>query len=413
MFVERINEYKNYIYRCIHCKACRFSYSGEPDRTGYGSYTGILTNCTAGNTYGWESHYGSGKVWIARALIEGTLQPSAEMADILLRCPTCGNCQTQCENNIPITEIIEALRATCVDAGILAQEKHRTFLGSIKANNNPYQEKHEKRTSWLQYPREQRQGLVYFVGCTAAYRQNEVALATTRLLEKLGLSHSVLSDEVCCGSPALRIGHISTVKQLMKENLRVLRNVEAKQVLFSCAGCYRTFKVDYPKYAGNLPFNVVHAVEFFSDLLDRKALMPSKRVDQRVTWHDPCHLGRHITSHFKGRASIETSEIRQFRQDWYEKPRRLLTSIPGVELVEMYRNREDAWCCGAGGGVRSAFPDLASRTAQERIREAEGTGAESLVTACPFCLTNLSDAARELSSRMAVLDLFQLLERSI
>lgn len=413
MTLPKINEYESYIYRCIHCRACRFCYSGEPDRTGYGNYTGILMNCTAGKKYGWESHFGSGKIWMARALIEGTIQPSEEMADILLRCPTCGNCQVQCDNNIPTTEIIEALRATCVDAGIPPHQKHLAFLESIEANNNPYHEKHEMRTSWIRGPKAEKADLVYFVGCTAAYRQSDVARSTVRLLEKLGLDFSVLRDEVCCGSPALRIGQISAVKQLIEKNLEVLRSAGAQKVLFSCAGCYRTFKVDYPKYAGKLPFEVVHAVEFFADLLDKKVLTPSKPFSQKVTWHDPCHLGRHITAHVKGRASIETSEVKKFRQEWFEKPRRILKSIPGTELVEMYRNREDAWCCGAGGGVKSAYPDLASETAQERIREAEATGANSLITACPFCLTNLSEAAKAMSSDITVLDLSQLLEQAV
>jgi len=411
--LSKIDEYKNYIYRCIHCRACRFCYSGEPDRAGYRDYTGILTNCTAGKKYGWESHYGSGKMWIARAVIEGTLQPSEEMADVLLRCPTCGNCQVQCENNIPTTEIIEALRAACVDAGVQSHEKHSAFLQSIQMNNNPYNEKHEMRTSWMQNPKDRKADLIYFVGCTAAYRQSDIAGSTAGLLEKLGLDFSVMRNEVCCGSPALRIGQVSVVKQLLEKNIEALEHAGAKKVLFSCAGCFRTFKVDYPKYVGELPFEVVHAVEFFADLLDKKALTPSKPFSQRVTWHDPCHLGRHITAHVKGRASIESSEVKKFRQEWFEKPRRILRSIPGIELVEMYRNREDAWCCGAGGGVRSAYPDLASETAQERIREAEAAGASSLITACPFCLTNLSDAARAMSSQTRVLDLFQLLVQAV
>lgn len=408
--LQKIDDYKPYIYRCIHCRACRFSYSGEPDRKGYGHYSGIVTNCTAGNKYGWESYYGSGKMWIARALIEGTLRPSEELADIVFRCPTCGNCQVQCDNSIPTTEIIEALRAMCVDAGVPPHQKHHAFVESIRVNNNPYSERHELRTNWLGSLGSQRAELVYFVGCTAAYRQSDVARSTARLLEKLGFNFSVLSDEVCCGSPALRIGHVSAVRQLIESNLRVLRDAGAKKVLFSCAGCYRTFKVDYPKYAGRLPFEVVHAVEFFSDLLDKNVLTPARGLEQKVTWHDPCHLGRHITTHFRSKSPIETSETKKFRYEWFEKPRKLLRSVPGLELVEMYRNREDAWCCGAGGGVRSAFPDLALETAQERIREAEASGADLLVTACPFCLTNLSDAIRTMPSRMKVLDLFQLLE---
>jgi len=405
-----LEKYKKDIYRCIHCRACRFAYSGEPDRQGFGDYSGIIHGCVSGNKFEWEAYWGSGRIWIARALLEGDLKASEEVSDILFRCPTCGNCQTQCDNDIPISEIIEAARAECIDSGIPPQPKHRGIVDSVLLNNNPYAERHDSRTNWYDGKKDRRSEVAYFVGCTTSYRLPNIGKATANLLRKAGVDFTVLSNEVCCGSPLLRIGQVETARKLAKQNMDIFRQMGVSKLVFSCSGCYRTFKIDYPKYVGDVPFELKHASEFICDLFEKGIITPRKEFKRKVTWHDPCHLGRHVTLWFKGGKSIETPEIKNFRREWFEKPRKLLKSIPGIDLVEMYRIKEDAWCCGAGGGVKSAFPDFALETAYERIKEAEATGAEAIVTSCPFCVRNFNDAVANYGSNLKVFELIELLD---
>ena len=192
---------------------------------------------------------------------------------------------------------------------------------------------------------------------------------------------------------AFRLGARDVGLELAKHNVELFRSLGVKTVVTHCPGCYRTLKLDYPKVLGEMPVQVLHFSEFVEDLLSDGRLRLNGKIDAKVTYHDPCHLGKH--------AKV------------YEAPRKVLESIPGVELVEMERTRKDSWCCGAGGGVKSAFPDSAIKVANERIKEAERTGAQYLVSACPFCRQNLKDAAEASGSRLQVYDLMEMLALAI
>jgi len=181
-------------------------------------------------------------------------------------------------------------------------------------------------------------------------------------------------------------------EELARHNMEAFKASEAKQVVTHCAGCYRTLKLDYPERLGELSFEVVNAIEVIRDLINDGKLK-FKKAELKATYHDPCHLGRH--------AGI------------YDAPREVVKAIPGVELVEMKRTREASWCCGAGGGVKSGFSELAVDIAKDRIREAEETEAEYLVTACPFCVRNLKDAAEALDSRIRVKDILELIQERL
>jgi Fe-S oxidoreductase len=223
----------------------------------------------------------------------------------------------------------------------------------------------------------------------ATYRAKEIARSTIELLRKANVDFKLLGkDEWCCGSVLLRTGNLKTAKEVAEHNIEAFKKVNTTQVLTSCAGCYRTLKKDYEKMFGKQDFKVIHIVDFLEKLIeDGKLKFPE--VNMKVTYHDPCHLGRH--------------------SDVYESPRKILNSIPGLDLVEMVRNRQNARCCGAGGGVRSAFKDLSDQMADERLREAEKTGADVLTSACPFCTFALRDAAKRNGSGIRVLDLPELL----
>jgi Fe-S oxidoreductase len=210
----------------------------------------------------------------------------------------------------------------------------------------------------------------------------EISDDTEELLEKAEINYNILDNEGCCGSVLLRTGFQDDALEIMQETLNHLKG---EKVLVSCAGCYRTFKIDYPELLGE-EIEVIHTSQFFHQLIQEGKIQPVLTEDE-VTYHDPCHLGRHMGE--------------------YEIPRRVIE--PYSKLMEMERNREHARCCGAGGGVRSAFPVLSSEIARMRIEDAKSTGAKTLVTCCPFCILNLDSAQPPENDAINVMDLSQFL----
>ncbi|MHA1594898.1 MAG: (Fe-S)-binding protein [Candidatus Baldrarchaeia archaeon] len=400
--LEELKKYEEYIYRCIHCKTCRMAYTDDPEKI-------YPENCPAGKKFEWEAFYNSGKMWILKAILEGELDWNERVAEIFYLCPTCGNCQQQCENDIPTVEIIEAVRAVCVEKGLGPLPRQKMFGELTAKYRNPYGEPHEKRLDWL--PSDIRNSLpekadvYYFVGCTASYRIQNVALATVSVLRKLGINFTISPDEWCCNSPLLRTGQLSLAKEYMQHNIDVIEKTGASVVITSCAGCYRTLKVDFPRFVGKYDFEVKHSVEFIYDLIQEGKLDPSKfkKINLVATYHDPCHYGRHI---------VLRMEDRKKKEEFFEVPRKIIEYL-GIELREMRRIKADSWCCGAGGGVKAGAPDFALETAMERIKEALETGAQALLSACPFCYRNLTDAIKAMNAKLEFYDLIELLDKAI
>jgi len=436
--MERLQELKKEIFKCIHCKACKFAYSGEPDREGIGEYAGkqgtvlyegMVDACPAGIEYGWEAFWNAGKIWIARSILTGDLEFTEEVRDVILPCITCGQCSAQCDNKIPTVDIIESLRAACIESGVPMIEKHELVDRLVKELNNPYGGKAEERFKWAKdaglgkYIDNKDAKIAYYVGCTASYRQIEVAVTTAKLFEQLGMNFAIIGDEVCCGSPFFRIGAVDTAQELMNKNLEAFKNLE--MLYFSCAGCYRTFTIDYPKWmpeGEELPFKTQHAFELVARLIQQEKIKfkPNKELKGKVvTYHDPCHTGRHFAVDFEQEMIRESKnlmfdsrKIKKKIEEWYEIPRIILRKLAedvGIVFKEMYRIKLDSMCCGAGGGVRAGYPDFSLRTASLRCDEANAVGADILTTECPFCWRNLSDANNIYNHGMKVMGILQMI----
>jgi len=436
--MERLQELKKEIFKCIHCKACKFAYSGEPDREGIGEYAGkqgtvlyegMVDACPAGIEYGWEAFWNAGKMWIARSILTGDLEFTEEVRDVLMPCITCGQCSAQCDNKIPTVDIIESLRAACIESGVPMIEKHELVDRLVKELNNPYGGKAEERFKWAKdaglgkYIDNKDAKIAYYVGCTASYRQIEVAVTTAKLFEQLGMNFAIIGDEVCCGSPFFRIGAVDTAQELMNKNLEAFKNLE--MLYFSCAGCYRTFTIDYPKWmpeGEELPFKTQHAFELVARLIQQEKIKfkPNKELKGKVvTYHDPCHTGRHFAVDFEQEMIRESKnlmfdsrKIKKKIEEWYEIPRIILRKLAedvGIVFKEMYRIKLDSMCCGAGGGVRAGYPDFSLRTASLRCDEANAVSADILTTECPFCWRNLSDANDMYNHGMKVMGILQMI----
>ena len=201
--------------------------------------------------------------------------------------------------------------------------------------------------------------MIYFRGCTAREKETSIADATEELLKLADVEYRVLEDEKCCGSVLIRTGFIDEAQKQIEKNTELL---SGELILTSCAGCYKTLKQDYDD------LDVIHISQFLNTLIDEKKLNFNKN-DLNVTYHDSCHLGRHCNV--------------------FDEPRNVISNVGN--LIEMQNNRENSLCCGAGGGVKSAYPEIASQMADSRIYQAIETGADLLVTPCPFCKLNLKD----------------------
>ena len=201
--------------------------------------------------------------------------------------------------------------------------------------------------------------MIYFRGCTAREKETSIADATEELLKLADVEYRVLEDEKCCGSVLIRTGFIDEAQKQIEKNTELL---SGELILTSCAGCYKTLKQDYDD------LDVIHISQFLNTLVDEKKLDFNKK-DLKVTYHDSCHLGRHCNV--------------------FDEPRNVISNVGN--LIEMQNNRENSLCCGAGGGVKSAYPEIASQMADSRIYQAIETGADLLVTPCPFCKLNLKD----------------------
>jgi len=438
--MERLKELEKEIYKCIHCKACRFAYSGEPSREGIGEFTGkqgtvlyegMVDACPAGIEYGWEAFWNAGKIWIARSILSGDLEFTDEVRDVIMPCITCGQCSAQCENKIPTVDIIESLRAALVESGVPMIEKHQLVDRLVKELNNPYGGKADERFKWAKdaglgkYINNKNAKVGYYVGCTANYRQVEVAIATAKIFEQLGIDFTLIEEEVCCGSPFFRIGAVDTAQMLMRKNLEAFKNLDT--VYFSCAGCYRTITIDYPKWMAEdekLPFKTMHAFELVSKLITEGKIKfkPNKELKGKiVTYHDPCHTGRHFALEMEQSMIKESTnlmfdmrEVNKAIDEWFEIPRVILRKLEedvGIKFTEMYRIKNNSMCCGAGGGVRAGYPEFSLRTASLRCDEANAVKADILTTECPFCWRNLSDANEQYNHGMQVMGVLEMISK--
>jgi len=327
-----------------------------------------------------------------------------ELAKRAYECTICGQCKTVCPAHLDTIDMWENMREFLVSNGLGPMPEHQQIVKSIENYDNPWMQPRTQRSRWarkldkditVKDSLKEHSDVLYFVGCTAAYDPNirNMALDTATVLSKAGIDFGTLgNEEGCCGSTMLRTGLREQVRKMAEGNIARFEQAAPSMIVTSCAGCYKTLRQDYPMF-GKLPAKVVHITTLVDELLRSGKLVPTKRVEGTVTFHDPCHLGRH--------------------NDLYDEPRRILGSIPGLKVVEMERNREEARCCGAGGGVKTAFPDLAGKISALRVEDAERTGAGILTTSCPFCYQSLKATIDAKGSKLRMTDLMELLRTSL
>jgi heterodisulfide reductase subunit D len=345
-----------------------------------------------------EQYDARGRALIAKALLEGKLDYTEKLVESVYTCCTCGLCREMCplvdSGKVDTPRIIRAWREEIVEKGIGPPDRLKDINRNAEKYYNPFGIDAAEKPRWSTGSgNPEKSNLLYFVGCYASYKKPEIARAASNVFKKSNVTFTVLKEEKCCGLPQMWNGEAKLGEKLVSSNVAAIAETGVKKVVATCPGCYMALKFDYPEITGKeLEFQVYHMSEYLADLVD-KGRLDFKRLNKKVTYHDPCHLGRY-------------SKI-------YEQPRKVIEAVPGVELVEMKRNRADAWCCGSGIVVAPAFPNLSLSIADKRIKEAKETGAEILATACPTCVTQLSLASRRARANIEVVDLVDLIGRTL
>jgi heterodisulfide reductase subunit D len=381
-----LDELMENLAQCRRCGICR---NAVYEDRGFDGVCPVWKNST-----GFETSFMRGRIQVAIALIEGRLEKTEENAESLFTCTLCGNCTSICAAEFDPAKCLESVRQVL---NKIPNEARDTIVKKIFENNNPYVEGNRTRRNWAKevgFDIPNYGEVLYFTGCTTGFKLPETAKSTAKVLKAAGIDFAVLEDEPCCGSVMIRTGMVDEAKRNAEKALEVISKSGAKKILVTCAGCLKTLREDYNQRFGLDMPEVLHVVEYLQTLVTtgKLKLKPPERT-QRVTWHDPCHLGRALGV--------------------YEEPREIIKGIPGLELVEMNTNREAAMCCGSGGGLRSYDSGLAKRIATDRMKDAESIGAGILATACPFCEHNLKEGAESIGSKIKVVDILDLLAQCL
>lgn len=315
--------------------------------------------------------------------------------DALWQCTTCRSCAEQCPARIDQPEKILKLRTYQVSMESAFPSEAQQAFRNMETNGNPWGIGWQKRADWtkdLDVPTLEENPdaeYVYWPGCSGAFdaRSRKVATAFVSLLKEAGVNFAIIGNaEKCCGDSARRLGNEYVYYLLASENIETLNSYGVKKIVTQCPHCMHALSVDYPQMGGN--YEVIHHSQLLADLVSQGKLHPSKCDFDTVTYHDSCYLGRY--------------------HDIFEQPRDVLKST-GAQIVEMSRNHSRSFCCGAGGGHMWLEEKEGSRINNMRAQQALDTKAEALVTACPFCLTMLSDGIAAQDKQIPVKDMAEIL----
>jgi Fe-S oxidoreductase len=339
---------------------------------------------------------------IRRLIREATFGLSEiEREDIWL-CTTCGRCPQRCPRDVKQIEDMVSLRRLATEYGIFPPHVRavRTISAGLSAEGNPFSEERNTRGDWAKglSVKTFTEGMevLYFPGCYLSYdaRLKQVAQATANILNMAGVDFGILGvKENCCGESIRKTGNERLFKHLARENIKTFIENGVKKILVSSPHCYHTFKNEYPEFMVN--FEVIHISQYLFQLINEGRLKPTKEYGKKVTYHDPCYLGRH--------------------NGIYDEPREILKKIPGLELNEMAESREDSLCCGMGGGRIWLETPKSERFSILRLEQAIGLGAEVLATSCPYCITQFEDSRLTLkdSEVIQIKDITEILQEVV
>lgn len=348
------------------------------------------------------STYATNYRFIEDSRDEGQDKRLKAMTGNLWLCTSCNSCTKFCPKLVDSSSSIVAERGLLVETGEIPKTV-KDVLESVVKYHNPMGMHPSKRMEWAKdlkvkaFPEVTKADTLCFVGCAPAYdpRSQAIARSMVSVFDHLGLDFATLgNEEQCSGDHILRMGERGLFEMVAEHNIAMFEKFDAHRMVTLCPHCFNTFKNDKPYAEKKL--NVQHYTQFLADTLRNGKLKPSKPVNRKVTYHDPCFLGK--------------------RNEVYDAPREVLRAIKGLKFVEMKRNRANSFCCGGGAGrtwTEEAVPE--KRPSMDRVREALNLGVDVIATACPFCVTTLEDAVKvlDVENKIVVMDLLELLKEAL
>jgi Fe-S oxidoreductase len=337
-----------------------------------------------------------------RIIREATFGLTDIETEEMWRCTTCGNCPRQCPRGVKIIEAGVALRRISTEYGVFpgAVGPVKGVAASLLGKGNPLGEDREKRGAWAEglsvKAFSEDMELLYFPGCYLCYdpRLKKVARATAAILNKAGVNFGILGErENCCGESIRKTGDEALFKRLARENIKAFVEAGVHKILVSSPHCYHTFKNEYPEFM--VKFEVVHMAQYLCELIEQGRLELSGGYARKVSYHDPCYLGRH--------------------NGVYDQPRQVLKQVAGLELVEMTDTFENSLCCGGGGGRIWMETVKGERFSDLRLAQATAAGAQVLATCCPYCITHFEESriGLEDSDAIEIKDITEIIQEVI
>jgi Fe-S oxidoreductase len=422
-----LGDFEHDMQRCTRCSFCKwvpFECFGEDD---------FIKGCPSTARYNFHAYSAGGKFNMAYSLINNRIDYTPSFQDAVYKCMMDGCCDVACKavQDIEPLQLMQELRMKFVEEGKTLPQ-HTAVIEGLKKENNMMQADGANRGGWaegIQIKDLNRENakVAYHAGCRYSYDKSLWAIVKggLELLLNAGVDVGILGkDEKCCGGRAYQMGYASHLSRYATLNLKAYKEAGVQTLVTPCSDCYQAFKVLYDKIGMELGIEVLHFTEYLARLIEDGTIIFAKEVPLTVTYHDPCHLGRLAEPwvHWEGEEIKVMGQMichdppKKFRRGAdgvYDVPREILKRIPGLNLVEMSRIRESAWCCGAGGGVKEAYPDFAIWTATERLKEAKSTGANALATACGWCRSNFMDAMKEGAEPIEIYDIIELVQKAM
>lgn len=375
----------NEVLACIHCGFCRLG-------------------CPTFSVTQRESRNARGRNGLAFYLLNGTIEPSKELSEAFYTCTTCQACTYFCPARIKVDEIVEGVRKKLYEAGFAPEPVLAVRENILKTGNVFASAKSDRISIYPSAFKEKvkkgdlkpKADTLLFMGCVPSYLDMKMVPSLLKPLDAAKVDYTTLStEEGCCGFPLYLMG-AGDFEEHARKTMEKIKATGARELVTPCAGCYKTFKKIYPKVA-DLGIDIYHSIQYLEKLIKEGKLTFKGIETQKITYHDPCDLGRAFQI--------------------FEEPRNILKSIPGVEYVEMARNRLLARCCGSGGGLQANSPELAVRIGAERVRDALAVGAEVIVSGCAACKDNLRKGAKSIPKdergKIKVMDITEIVASSM
>jgi heterodisulfide reductase subunit D len=383
---KNLKDFKESWTLCIQCAACYYRGPVIPHNwleLPPPEWSSPLHKCPSFEYFKFRAYTAVGRGNLATLVFDDDRFPvTDDLMKIVYTCTSCGMCSEICGLTQPLTAIW-ALREELVRREAPRPKPVEKMDANIEEYNNVFGARRlPKALEGIPTTGEN----IYFAGCIARFREPEVARATVEVLKAAGIDVACLGkEEKCCGFVPGHDGNTWLLEEKAVQNIEALKEAGAKRVIVSCAHCYKTLKTDYPLIVGELPFEVIHIAELLAELIDEEKLKFTVETMKKVTYHDPCFLGRHCKI--------------------YDEPRRVLESIPGIELTEMERNRRWSYCCGAGAKITSScYPEFTTATTKERLLEGK-KAADTIVTACTTCFSHMHRLVRKEGMELQIYDL--------